>query len=174
MLTSPPSGSCSSVWTAPASPPLSPLYPGPFLVLERHTSSLKLQVGTWQKVVNISRLKPAFTPSDASPAQPPARGRPRKHPVPPPVPPSTLSETRSPSFIRQAWQCRASFFSHSGSHSTNGTTHEIPSILRHLPLRTLSTREACGKQLSDPTFTVFVFAPLTGSPRPRREEFRFR
>ena len=46
-------------------PPLAPLYSGPFLVLERFRSSFKLQVGTRQEIVNISRLKPAFTPEDA-------------------------------------------------------------------------------------------------------------
>ena len=59
-------------------PPLAPLYLGPFLVLERYRSSFKLQVGTRQEVVIISRLKPAFTPDDAEPVQPPKRGRPRK------------------------------------------------------------------------------------------------
>ena len=59
-------------------PPLAPLYSGLFLVLERYRSSFKLQVGTRQELVNISRLKPAFTPEDAEPAQPPKRGRPRK------------------------------------------------------------------------------------------------
>ena len=52
-------------------PPLARLFSGPFLVLDRYRSSYKLQVGTRQEVVNISRLKPAFTPKDAEPAQPP-------------------------------------------------------------------------------------------------------
>ena len=52
-------------------PPLAPLYSGPFLVIQRYRSTFKLQVGTREEVVNISRLKPAFTPEDASPAQPP-------------------------------------------------------------------------------------------------------
>ena len=48
-------------------PPLAPLYPGPFLVIQRYRSSFKLQVGTCEEVVNISRLKSAFTLEDASP-----------------------------------------------------------------------------------------------------------
>ena len=52
-------------------PPLALLYSRPFLVLERYRSSFKLQVGTHQEEVNIVRLKPAFTPKDAEPAQPP-------------------------------------------------------------------------------------------------------
>ena len=59
-------------------PLVAPLYSGPFLVLECYRSSFKLQVRTRQEVVNISRLKPVFTPSDAEPAQPPNRGHPRK------------------------------------------------------------------------------------------------
>ena len=51
--------------------PLAPLFSGPFLVLECYRSSFKLQVGTREEVVNISRLKPVFTPPDAEPVQPP-------------------------------------------------------------------------------------------------------
>ena len=90
-------------------PPLAPLYSGPFLVLERFRSSFKLQVGTRQEVVNISRLKPAFTPEDAEPALPPKRGRPRKS-QPPEAPQPTVkkprgcppsSKTRRPSPVAQ-------------------------------------------------------------------------
>ena len=59
---------------------------GSVLVLERYRSSFKLQPGTRQEIVNTLRLKPAYTPSDASPAQPSKRGRPRKlPPVPQPA-----------------------------------------------------------------------------------------
>ena len=74
-------------------PPLAPLYFGPFLVLERYRSSYKLQVGTRQEVVNISRLKPAFTPEDAELAQPPKQGRPRKQ-QPSEVPPPAAKRAR--------------------------------------------------------------------------------
>ena len=43
----------------------------------------KLQMGGWQEVVNISRLKPTFTPDDAFPAQRPKRGHPRAQPPAP-------------------------------------------------------------------------------------------
>ena len=66
--------------------PLAPLYTGLFLVLEHNQSYYKLQNGTWQEVVDISRLKPAHTPANASPAQPPNRGHPRKHPPASPTP----------------------------------------------------------------------------------------
>ena len=67
-------------------PPLAPLYTGPFLVLERNHSTFKIQVGTRTDVINISRLKPAFTPEDAVPALPPKRGRPPKPSTPQPTP----------------------------------------------------------------------------------------
>ena len=49
-------------------PPLAPLYTGPFEVLERYESTFKVQLGTRTELINISRLKPAFTPTDAVPA----------------------------------------------------------------------------------------------------------
>ena len=57
-------------------PPLSPLYDGPFLVLERSLHFFKLQVGSRIETVSTHRLKPCHTPEDAQAAEPPRRGRP--------------------------------------------------------------------------------------------------
>jgi hypothetical protein len=56
--------------------PLSPLYDGPFLVLERSLHFFKLQVGCRVETVSTHRLKPCHTPEDAQAAEPLRRGRP--------------------------------------------------------------------------------------------------
>jgi len=59
-------------------PPLSPLYDGPYLVLERSLHFFKLQMGTRTDTVSTHRLKACHAPADAEAALPPARGRVRK------------------------------------------------------------------------------------------------
>jgi hypothetical protein len=66
-------------------PPLSPLYDGPFLVLERSLHFFKVQIGTRTEVISTHRLKPCHTPEDAQPAEPPRRGRPPNAARPPAV-----------------------------------------------------------------------------------------
>ncbi|MFN9945023.1 MAG: hypothetical protein ACK56I_36700, partial [bacterium] len=55
-------------------PPLSPLYDGPFLVLERSHHYIKVQIGTKTETISNHRLKPCHTPEDVQPAEPPRRG----------------------------------------------------------------------------------------------------
>jgi len=69
-------------------PPLSPLYDGPYLVLERSVRFFKLQIGDRTDTVSTLRLKACRTPPDAQAALPPRRGRPRSS-----VPPSTSTPT---------------------------------------------------------------------------------
>jgi hypothetical protein len=73
-------------------PPLSPLYTGPFLVLERSLHFFKLQVGSRTDTVSCHRLKACHTPDNTAVAVPPRRGRPPlstpADPPPPVVPPS--------------------------------------------------------------------------------------
>ncbi len=57
-------------------PPLSPLYDGPFLVLERSLHCFKLQMGSRVETVSTHRLKPCHAPQDAQAAEQPRRGRP--------------------------------------------------------------------------------------------------
>ncbi len=57
-------------------PPLSPLYDGPFLVVERSLHFFKLQIGSRVEVVSTHRLKPCHTPQEVQAAEPPRRGRP--------------------------------------------------------------------------------------------------
>jgi len=64
-------------------PPLSPLYDGPYLVLERSLHFFKLQIGLRTDTVSTSRLKACHTPPDAVAAVPPRRGRPPNQPPSP-------------------------------------------------------------------------------------------
>jgi hypothetical protein len=76
-------------------PPLSPLYSGPYRVLERSLRFFKLQIGDKTDTVSTLRLKAAYLPASAVPAVPPRRGRPPKRPepaVPAPVKKVTFSE----------------------------------------------------------------------------------
>ena len=57
-------------------PPLSPLYEGPYKVLERNLRTFRLQIGSRTDTVSTTRLKPAFTKDDELPALPPRHGRP--------------------------------------------------------------------------------------------------
>jgi hypothetical protein len=57
-------------------PPLSPLYDGPYLVLERSLHFFKVQIGTKTETISTHRLKPCHTPEDSQAAKPPRRGRP--------------------------------------------------------------------------------------------------
>jgi hypothetical protein len=66
-------------------PPLSPLYDGPFLVLERSLHFFKIQIGARTETISTHRLKPCHTPEDAQPAEPPRRGRPPNAARPPAV-----------------------------------------------------------------------------------------
>ena len=56
--------------------PLSPLYAGPYLVVDRRKHFFTLKIGPKIDSVSIHRLKPAFLPATAVPADPPRRGRP--------------------------------------------------------------------------------------------------
>jgi hypothetical protein len=60
-------------------PPLTPLYNGPNVVIQRSLCSFKLQMGSKEDKVSTSRLKPCS--SSTPTAAPPARGRPRLHPT---------------------------------------------------------------------------------------------
>jgi len=77
-------------------PPLSPLYDGPFLVLERSLHFFKVQFGSRTEIISTHRLKPCHTPEDAQPAEPPRRGRPPTAAGPPVVRHHKLSGSRQP------------------------------------------------------------------------------
>jgi hypothetical protein len=59
-----------------AQPPLSPIYDGPYRVLERSTHFFLLEMGDRTDKASTLRLKAARTPADTEPAKPPRRGRP--------------------------------------------------------------------------------------------------
>ena len=82
-------------------PPLSPLYDGPFLVLERSLHFFKLQVGSRVDTVSTHRLKPCHTPEDTQAAEPPRRGRPPNAAEPPKVVRHTLSGSRQLKHLRR-------------------------------------------------------------------------
>ena len=82
-------------------PPLSPLYDGPYLVLERSLHFFKVQIGSRIETVSTHRLKPCHTPEDAQAAEPPRRGRPPNAAEPPKVVRHTLSGSRQPKNLRR-------------------------------------------------------------------------
>jgi hypothetical protein len=105
--------------------PLSPIYDGPYRVLERSTHFFLLEMGERTDKVCTLRLKAARTPADTEPAKPPRRGRPiaQAPPVralppkqwgrprqvtfnlPPTTPPTTTSSSSSASGrpLHNAW-----------------------------------------------------------------------
>ncbi len=82
-------------------PPLSPLYDGPYLVLERSLHFFKVQVGSRIETVSTHRLKPCHTPEDAQAAEPPRRGRPPNAAERPKVVRHTLSGSRQLKHLRR-------------------------------------------------------------------------
>ena len=72
------------------SPPLTPLYRGPYLVLEHGPKFFKLQIGLKADTVSIDRLKPLIHTGEVTVNQPPRRGRPASSP------PASIQQTPSP------------------------------------------------------------------------------
>jgi hypothetical protein len=72
-----------------AQPPLSPIYDGPYRVLERSTHFFLLDIGDRTDKVSTLRLKAARTPADTEPARPPRRGCPVAQTPPVRTPPPT-------------------------------------------------------------------------------------
>ena len=77
-------------------PSLTPLYRGPYLVMEWQSKIFRLQIGTRIDAVSLDRLKPVFSDSPVVPVAPPPQGRPplrqSKHP---PDPSSALKSSAS-------------------------------------------------------------------------------
>ena len=73
-------------------PPLSPLYRGPYKVLERFDKFFILQIGDKTDSVSVDRLKAVFSPTTVTPAAPPPRGRPRLQPASVSVPPAHVKK----------------------------------------------------------------------------------
>jgi hypothetical protein len=82
-------------------PPLSPLYDGPFLVLERSLHFFKVRVGSRIETISTHRLKHCHTPQDVQAAEPPRRGRPPNAAEPPKVARHTLSGSRQQKHLRR-------------------------------------------------------------------------
>ena len=57
-------------------PPTAPLYVGPYKVLQRHTKTFTLRVGSGEETVSVDRFKEHTGPGPVLPASPPSRGRP--------------------------------------------------------------------------------------------------
>jgi len=79
-------------------PPLTPLYHGPYRVLLRSDKFFRLQIGNREDTVSVDRLKPVLlTPeNDVRLAAPPPRGRPKKATHELPVLPQPLTSTAPP------------------------------------------------------------------------------
>jgi hypothetical protein len=82
------------VWVRRCShvPPLTPLYDGPYAVIQRSLRAFKLQIGGKEDQVSTSHLKPCS--SSTPTASPPTRGRPRLQPAADPPPPPTRERRR--------------------------------------------------------------------------------
>jgi hypothetical protein len=91
-------------------PPLTPLYNGPYAVIQRSLRSFKLQMGGKEDKISTSRLKPCS--SSTLTAAPPTRGRPRLHPTadPPPRRPASADGSVSTSPPNQRPQTLEPFF----------------------------------------------------------------
>lgn len=59
-------------------PPLSPLYRGPFKVLEKKSKYFKIKIGNREDNVSIDRLKAVISIDTPTPEDPPNKGRPKK------------------------------------------------------------------------------------------------
>ena len=58
-------------------PPLSPLYQGPYKVLQRTGKYFKIELGGRAEVISVDRLKPHLGTAPVEAAVPPQRGHPR-------------------------------------------------------------------------------------------------
>ncbi len=80
----------TSTWSGrSAHLPLSPVYDGPYQVLERSTHFFLLEMGERTEKVSTLRLKVARTPADTEPAKLPRRDRPVAQAPPVRAPPPT-------------------------------------------------------------------------------------
>jgi hypothetical protein len=79
-----------------AQPPLSPIYNGPYRVLEWSTHFFFLEMGDRTDKVSTLRLKAAWTPADTEPAKPPLMGRPIELAPPVRAPPPEQRERGRP------------------------------------------------------------------------------
>ena len=61
-----------------STPPLQPLYLGPYLVLQKDDKYFTLQLGAQEDKVSIDRLKPVISTKVIVPQVPPTRGNPRR------------------------------------------------------------------------------------------------
>jgi hypothetical protein len=70
---------CSQAADTPCKPsPLTPLYQGPFEVIDAGPKFFTLRVGSQLETVSVDRLKPYLGEDDVTPAEPAPRGRPRR------------------------------------------------------------------------------------------------
>jgi hypothetical protein len=81
-------------------PPLTPLYVGPYEVLERADKHFRLAVGGLEETVSIDRLKPHLGVGSFSAALPAARGR------PPSSAPMVVQSQHPPAAATRGGYCR--------------------------------------------------------------------
>ena len=65
-------------------PPLAQLYEGPYKVLLKTSKTFTIALGDSHDIVSIDRLKPCFSSTPVTPAEPPRRGRPPRQEARPP------------------------------------------------------------------------------------------
>ncbi len=69
--------------------PLAAPYAGPYLVLSKGAKTFTIQVGQWQEIVSVDRLKPHTGLGPVSPAEAASRGRPPKMSAAPSILPAS-------------------------------------------------------------------------------------
>jgi hypothetical protein len=87
-------------------PSLSPLYRGPYQVIERRSKFFRLQIGAKVDSVSVDRLKPVISDVPVIPVTPPPRGRPplrqsKDPPDPSSAAKSSASKKKSVVFLNQ-------------------------------------------------------------------------
>ncbi len=70
--------------------PLAAPYAGPYLVVSKGAKTFTIQVGHWQEIVSVDRLKPHTGLDPVSPAEAASRGRPPKMSAAPSIQPASL------------------------------------------------------------------------------------
>jgi hypothetical protein len=77
------------MWVGGQQKPLAAPYASPYLVLSKGAKTFTIQVGQWQEIVSVDRLKPHTGLGLVAPAEAASCGRPPKMPAAPSIQPAS-------------------------------------------------------------------------------------